>query len=358
MNSLQHPLRQVRKHRVNRAIRPLVEPIESRVLMSVSISGSVFNDLNGNGVHDAGELPLKGSTVFIDLNHNGKYDAGSDIASVTNASGEYSFKLAPGTYEVVCKLPGSDWRQTLPKGGNSAEYGVALDDNQVVEGLTFLNQQYSISGTVFNDVNSSGILDGGETGLGGFKVSLYQSVSSSNNLIGTTTSDANGVYGFANLGAGTYYAYVTNQTSKYLPTGKSKSYYQFKLAIGAHVANNNFGEHLIQAPPPPPTTGTISGEVFNDLNANGMLDSGEPGIPGFTIRLYETLNGGTKLVSTYPSTDLPGGTYHFSSLSSGTYYVYVQNGLSGYQPTGKSLTYYRISLTAGMNSANNNFGEH
>jgi uncharacterized delta-60 repeat protein len=41
-----------------------------------SISGTVFNDANNNGVRDAGEAGVGGVTVFQDLNNNGVYDAG------------------------------------------------------------------------------------------------------------------------------------------------------------------------------------------------------------------------------------------------------------------------------------------
>jgi uncharacterized delta-60 repeat protein len=41
-----------------------------------SISGTVFNDANNNGVRDAGEAGAPGVTVYQDLNNNGVYDAG------------------------------------------------------------------------------------------------------------------------------------------------------------------------------------------------------------------------------------------------------------------------------------------
>ncbi|MGA2619779.1 MAG: C25 family cysteine peptidase, partial [Thermoguttaceae bacterium] len=39
------------------------------------IRGNVWNDANGNGVHDSGETGLAGDTVFVDLNHNGTLDS-------------------------------------------------------------------------------------------------------------------------------------------------------------------------------------------------------------------------------------------------------------------------------------------
>src|SRR5205823_1124701 len=40
---------------------------------NATISGTVYNDANGNGLHDgSGELPMKGWQLFLDLNADGK----------------------------------------------------------------------------------------------------------------------------------------------------------------------------------------------------------------------------------------------------------------------------------------------
>src|SRR6202011_4041147 len=71
----------------------------------VSITGIKFNDLNGNGVRDAGEPGLAGITVFLDANNNGILDAGERI-TITDVNGNFSFtKVGPGTYRVREMLP-------------------------------------------------------------------------------------------------------------------------------------------------------------------------------------------------------------------------------------------------------------
>ncbi len=104
----------------------------------------------------------------------------------------------------------------------------------------------SISGKVFNDTNSNGTMDSATGGLAGFTVKLYKSEDSSV-LLGTKVTDSTGSYSFPNLAAGTYLVYVTNQPTKYTPTGKSTTYYQINLAAGAASTANNFGEHDISA---------------------------------------------------------------------------------------------------------------
>jgi hypothetical protein len=79
----------------------------------VTISGTLFHDLNANGVRDAGEPGLSGWTVFLDANNNGILDAG-EISTVTNGGGGYSFNdLGPGTYRVRL-VPQSGWQLSTP----------------------------------------------------------------------------------------------------------------------------------------------------------------------------------------------------------------------------------------------------
>ena len=61
---------------------------------------------------------------------------------------------------------------------------------------------------------------------------------------------------------------------------------------------------------------TVSGEVFNDLNGNGTLDPGDPGLPGWTVDLLRLRR---RLVAT-TVTDA-NGDYSFTDLGPGTYTV-------------------------------------
>jgi hypothetical protein len=65
-----------------------------------SISGTVFNDANGDGAQDDGELGIAGVTVFVDSNNNGILDSG-EISTTTDASGDYTLTgLTAGTYVI------------------------------------------------------------------------------------------------------------------------------------------------------------------------------------------------------------------------------------------------------------------
>lgn len=87
------------------------------------ISGTVFLDSNGDGVHDEGESPLVGWQVT--LSHKGPEDP---VVVKTNQQGRYAFDNVPaGHYRVVAELdPGM--KQTVP--GGSGAYDVDLEPGQ------------------------------------------------------------------------------------------------------------------------------------------------------------------------------------------------------------------------------------
>ena len=51
-----------------------------------TVSGTIYDDLNGNRVRDEGELGLAGWTVYADANSNGALDAG-EVSALTDAAG-------------------------------------------------------------------------------------------------------------------------------------------------------------------------------------------------------------------------------------------------------------------------------
>ncbi len=85
-----------------------------------SISGFVFNDLNTNGVRDAGETGLAGFTVVLDLDQSGGLTAG-DQSILTGTNGNYLFENLPaGTYDILIETLGPGFvlaDQTSPLGG-------------------------------------------------------------------------------------------------------------------------------------------------------------------------------------------------------------------------------------------------
>ena len=74
-------------------------------------------------------------------------------------------------------------------------------------------------------------------------------------------------------------------------------------------------------------TGTLSlgDRIWFDINANGVLDSGEGGIANLTVRLFKivTQPGSYQEVPLGTTTTDAGGSYRFTQLEPGTYYVAI-----------------------------------
>ena len=90
-----------------------------------SVSGQKFDDLNGNGVWDAGEPVLTNWTIHCD-----------GLIAQTDVNGYYYFlNLAAGPY-TVWEEPQPGWTQTAPAGGS---YIVTLGQSQATNNLNFGN---------------------------------------------------------------------------------------------------------------------------------------------------------------------------------------------------------------------------
>ncbi len=82
-----------------------------RLIASGSIRGQLYEDLNGNGNQDSGELPLVGNSVYIDLNRNYRLDSG-EPNTITDTSGNYQLdNVPPGDYSVRV-IPAVGYRVT------------------------------------------------------------------------------------------------------------------------------------------------------------------------------------------------------------------------------------------------------
>jgi hypothetical protein len=104
--------------------RPGLEALEDRTAPAVFtvnalqglVTGTVFQDLNDNGAHDANEPGLPGRLVYVDANNNGQLDPG-EVTGTTDADGHYELALPPGSYSIRL-VPALNETDTVPVGGS------------------------------------------------------------------------------------------------------------------------------------------------------------------------------------------------------------------------------------------------
>ena len=293
-----------------------------------TISGEAFNDLNGNGTFDSGEPGLANWTV--DLFRNG---SGLVASTTTDANGVYSFSaVGVGAYTIQEVVQNGYVETTSP-----STYGVTTTEGGHVSNLNFGDfQTVTLGGQVYNDSNADGTLDNGELGLAGWSVKL---LNSSSQVVASTTTDSSGDYTLSGVGPGTYTVNEVLQTG-YIETSLPASY-SVATSSGQNVAKLNFGNLVAES---------VSGEAYNDLNGDGTLNSGEPGLAGWTVNL---LNSSSQVVAT--TTTDSHGNYAFTITTPGSYTV--QEVLqSGFAFTAPASGTYAETLTAGQSVTGLNFG--
>ena len=93
-------------------------------------SGTKFNDLDGDGVRDAGEPGLAGWVIHLD----GTDGLGQavHVTDVTDANGDYSFTVNPGSY-TVSEEQQAGWTQTFPASG---DYDIVLTSGETARPAT------------------------------------------------------------------------------------------------------------------------------------------------------------------------------------------------------------------------------
>lgn len=148
-------------HRRFRSRKPAFDRLEDRTVPS-TIQGTVFNDLNGDGVRQAGEPGLVGWTVFRDTNRNGVLDSG-ETSSTTDSNGVYAFTGVNAPGDVVSlvlpfdqpELGPGRWLNTTPSYAGAPVDGA--DTTVVVRdfGVQFHNYQSSVPAGTETLVNTT-----------------------------------------------------------------------------------------------------------------------------------------------------------------------------------------------------------
>jgi hypothetical protein len=154
---------------------------------------------------------------------------------------------------------------------------------------------------------------------------------------------------------------VTSQTFKIpiLSTAAGKGNQTVNLTISSPTGGATLGAQttavLTLIDDTRPSSSVVSGTVFQDINSNGMQDSGEPGIAGQTLFLDLDGSGTLKPADPTATTDA-NGNYQFTINNPGTYTIrpVLFGGVLVGVPAGGS---YKVTVTSGTNLSGQNFAE-
>lgn len=306
---------------------------------SGSIGDTVWLDLDGDGDVDPGEPGIPGVEVTVTwAGPDGVLGTGDDVDIVTetDATGAYAVNGLPfGDYEVTVDpsdLP-PDIVQTFDDDGLATPHTstATLDATSPVD----LDQDFGYRGlgdigdTIWLDRNGNGgpLVDGTDVGIPGVDITLtLTNPNGGPDIVFTTTTDTDGTYLFPNLPDGDYTITIDPDS---LPAGVAPVFDAdgggdltstttldddpLTVAIESQDLDQDFSFA---------GDGSIGDTLWHDLDGDGEIDPGEPGLGGVDVAITYT-DPGTGLTFTETLTTDPDGTYRFEDLPEGDYTVRV-----------------------------------
>ncbi len=313
-----------------------------------AIGDYVWYDANADGIQDVGEPGL--GNVTMDLyrdNGDGVFNPATDTLvgiTTTGADGGYIFTgLPPAVYFVnVTDRNGmlAGLTHTLGPQSQAIPHKVTLGSGEIYRDADFGYVQQPgpgraiIGDTVWYDGDGDGVRDPGEPGIPGVQVCATPLAGGSPICDVTNESGQYLISVPATAGSaqpGTYTVAPVNPPAGYTAT-TPVPHGPVTVSPGDQYLDADFGYNS-------PNLGTIGGTIWNDSDKDGLLDPGEPRLPGVSVDLIRDLNGnglrdpGEPLIAT--ATTDQNGNYTFAGLPAGNYLVVVsdtQNVLDDFRP--------------------------
>jgi protocatechuate 3,4-dioxygenase beta subunit len=301
----------------------------------VSIGNFVWEDTNANGIQDPGENGLENVEVIL----TGEDGQGNPVTQTkfTDPFGEYIFDgLVPGEYKLTFVTPAGYVSTDELEGndnGDDSNPDPAMNGMTEIEELTSGEENLTYDAGYYQpaelgnytwiDDNVNGQQDGGEDPLPGVVVILDGTTGSGEPVNESAITDNNGLYLFDNLQPGTYK--VTFETpngtfaSTQVDVGPDATDSDADSAMGGMTGNYTLesGDSDLSVDAGFFEGASIGNFVWEDTNANGLQDPGEPGIEGVEVALSGTDQFGNPVTGT-TTTDVD-GSYLFDDLVPGDY---------------------------------------
>ncbi len=325
----------------------------------------VWTDIDGDGVQDTNESGLANVTIqAVWGGADGDLATTADniiLTTTTDATGHYQFNsLPPGAYQVTV-LNGVPNNLSPVQGAQSIGSGtttIMLAPSESRQDIDFgYTEQLlgSIGDFVWYDINNNGLFDSGEPALSNMPMTLTIAgidglLGTADDVIKTTTTDANGYYAFTHLPAGLYQVSVPTPLGTILTT--PNSLLPVQLGKGQQIDTVDFGFS---------GKGAIGDYVWFDENKNGFADADELGIDNVTLQLIWAGNDGiigtNDDVSFSTITDST-GYYQFENLPNGNFVVTVDTSTlpKGFGPTIGNTNVHPVTLSPEQHYENADFG--
>ncbi len=329
--------------------------IDIGLKLNTRIGDLVWLDSNHNGFKDATESGLDGVSVnlYLDQNNDGVLDAGdTKVGDTSTVNGAYEFsELNPGKY-IVEVIPPINMKVTT--GGDIHVTTLTAGQNYTLADFGYAPPKSTtnsdIGDLVWYDTNGDGIKDAGEPVIPNVKL----------NLIGTSTptqtTDANGLYQFDKLSAGSFFVQVDENSLPFameLTTPNLGNHRSLRVELPADTSIDtvDFGYR---------GTGSLGNLVWLDENADGLQDSTESGIAGVPVELtwagfdndFNTLDDNIVFSTTTDSS----GKYLFEHLPAGEFKLTVDANSSALQGLSQTAGKTDMSLSAGQQRDDGDFG--
>lgn len=306
-----------------------------------TISGTVWNDVNSNGVLDGAEQPMPGIPIMLAPAGDTAYsDSSGSYEFYTELGVSYTVSVNSGTYSASCwpggVAPGS---VTLPVGSS---YAVQLTGATPTSGGNDFGLGVPDVSCQIIDIAPDSILLGATSTLTVTGLGTYFQSDSTVLVLGNTTI----VSQTEAIGSPTSY------TCTFAVPGNVPIGWYSLIKNGILVANAVYIGTCVGS------CGTIDGVAWHDANGNGLIDGGETLLSDHTVTLQPA--GWTALTDSlgYYAFYAPSGIAHTLHIDSGSYSASCWQGniLTGSVLVPNSGN-YTVTLTGGGTVAGgNNFG--
>jgi len=335
--------------------------IDAGFFRTACVGDYVWEDSNGNGIQDKGEVGLVGVEVEL-VDNNGvlaKDINNTELVVQTDAEGKYEIcNVVPGEYYVQVKAPNGYYFS--PKGvvdNDSIDSDIdantkkselfTLDSGERVDTVDAgLFKTACIGDYIWEDKNANGVQEEGEEGIAGIRVKLYKDGEEvvtdieGNSFVNET--DAKGEYKFCNIMPGDYEVrvevpeeyYVTRKDVNITTDDKDSDLGEFldtNKEVSMPIVSILSGEDNLTIDGGLFKSACIGSQVFLDKNGNGVYDEGDEALEGVEVTIIpvEDEYGNINYINTLKeeltsATTNSNGYYEFCNLIPGDYKIEVE----------------------------------